>query len=150
MTLIPTIAPSKEACVALMEFIQSIEFATPPQSVDWGYQLPQDLSEITGVQVFVLHIQEETLADSLDEHDPTSHTIHVYVRAQLEALTNELQAELLLLANQIGRALESFISDDRRVCVMECDGEPENPEQSLSTQLTLFQRFIPLVVEVEP
>lgn len=153
-----TIAPSTEACQALVDRINdgtdyALDFVAEYSRVEIN-----PLEEISGRRVDVVHIDEKQLNETFDVEDRTSHTIIVWIREKLTDLSPEQLDPLCLVVRQIFQRLNTndtsnaggWDSADGRVRVWEIDEETRMvPDKSLLRQAGLFVAKIVLRVEVE-
>lgn len=145
-----SVAPSAEAAQAIVDRINAGGTAyTLTTPATWGYELDQDLSEVTGVQVFVLHDDEETLEETFDIEGRTSHDIRIFIRQTLSDRATATISAARLIERQIYQQVNNFKSSNGRVKVWECGLEKGSLNTPAMTQLSLLDATIPLRVEVE-
>lgn len=146
-----TVAPSVEAVREIVDRINTASsYALPLNAKPADVQIDV-LENITGTLVEVVAEAEETLQDTLNTEDRSSHQIRVYFRSKLNGRTFEDIASRKLCARQIFQRVNNHNSSDGRVKVWECDFEPnEVPIKDIMRQTGVFVCSIVLRVEVDP
>ena len=145
-----TIAPSIEAMLAIRDRITSGDDYVLSANVEVSELQVDPLEQIDCLRVDVTSEGEEQLNETLATEDRTSHSVRVWIRSPLDAMTNDAIAPLKLFTRQVFQRLNNFDSDDLRVKVWECDFEQkQNPDKSILNALGMFVSNIVLRVEVE-
>lgn len=147
-----TIAPSAEACQALVDRINSGSGATYTLTTDaiYSYVLDEDIKDTANARVIVVHDRERTLDETMDLQQRTSHDIRIVVQQKLKETSVTTINALRLLLRQLYERVDLFRSADRRVTVWECDHPDEQTDKPTVSNLRLFQEGFELRVEVEP
>ena len=146
-----TIAPSTEACQAIVDRINSGTAYELDLKATYSENLIDPLEEIAGLRVDVCSESEEQLIETCDLEDNTRHIIRVWVRKKLQALTPDEIDPLKLLTRRIFQRLNNFRSSDGRVMVFEIDDTAKaQPDKNALSQQRMFVANIQMVVEVEP
>lgn len=145
-----TIDPSVEACQALVAQINAGTAYTLAVAATYSEQLIDPLEEIDCLRVDVATDDSETLTETLDIEDRTSHMIRVWIRAKVDDQENVTIDPLKKLVRQIFQRVLNFDSSDRRVRAWECDNEvQQSPDKDTLQRLGLFVSSLLLRVEVE-
>ncbi len=144
-----TIAPAVEAMQFLRERINDGGAYCLPIVAQYTEQVIDPLEEITDVRVDVASEAEETLDDTLDVENRTSHVLRIWVRAKVAAADNDAIDSLKLLVRQIFQRVNNADSTDGRVQVWDCDLEDgQNPDKDILQQAWLFVSSLVLRLEV--
>jgi hypothetical protein len=147
-----TIAPSTEACQALVDRINAgTEYALDVLATYSRVDV-NPLEQITERKVDVVAIDEKQLSDTFDVEGRTSHTIAIWIREKLDENNPDPEAidALCLVVRKIFQRVNNWDSADRRVRVWEVDEETRmTPDKQLLRQASLFAAKIVLRVEVE-
>jgi hypothetical protein len=145
-----TVAPSTEACTALVDRINSATTFSLDVLAKYSRVEVDPLEEISGRRIDVVHVEETQLNQTLDIEDRTSHKIAIWIREKLTNTEPETIDALCLLVRQIYQRVNNWDSADRRVCVWETDEETRmTPEKVALNQYGLFIAAIVLRVQVE-
>lgn len=146
-----TIAPSDEACQAIVARINSGTAYTLPQAAAYIPTVIDILEEVTGLRVDVEHQLEESLeGETLDVENRTSHIIRIWIRDKLDDQSAAEVAALNLINRQIVQRVLNFDSADRRVRVWEVGKDRgEIPGKAVWTEAGFYRAYIELRVEVE-
>ena len=147
-----TIAPSAEACQALVDRINSgsgIAYTLTTAAV-YTYVLDEEIKDAANTGVIVVHDRERTLNETLDLKQRTSHDIRIVVQKKLQATDAATIDALRLLLRQLYERVDGFRSSDLRVTVWECDEPDEETDKATVVGPRLFQQGFELRVEVEP
>jgi hypothetical protein len=143
-----TTSPSDEACHAIVDRINTGTGYSLPSAATYSYQLNETLESSSRLQIDVIHIEQETLVETLDTEDRTSHQIEVWIRKQLRAGTAEEISELNLIARKIFQRINNYTGS--RVKVWDCDfNSQQMPEKQKLRESLLYSATIPVRVEVE-
>lgn len=144
------IDPSIEACQALVARINSGTAYVLDVTATYSEQLIDPLEEINNLRVDVCTGESETLEESLDLENRTSHSIQVWIRRKIIDLTNNNIDAMKLLVRQIFQRLNNYDTTDKRVRVWNCDNDQkQNPNKELLQRDGLFVTSLLLQVEVE-
>ncbi len=144
-----TVAPSTEACIALVDRINSATTYSLDRLAKYSRVEITGLEQIDERQIDVVHVEGEQLNRTFDLEDPSSHKIAIWVREKLKDSEPETIDAMCLLVSQIYQRVNNFISSDRRVNVWETDEETRmTPDKTLLDQDGLFVAKIVLRVEV--
>lgn len=145
-----TIDPSVEACIALVDRINSGTTYHRDVTAIYSEQLVDPLEEIDGLRIDVASEESETLDETLDVENRSSHQIRVWLRAKVEDFEADTIKPLKLLFSQLFQRLNNFDSSDRRVRVFDCNNAPqETPDKTTLRNAGLFVASLLLRVEVE-
>lgn len=145
-----TIAPAAEACQALVERINAGTAYTLDRDAEYARVEVTALEELDGLQVDVIAVDEQQLAETLAIEDRTSHTIAIWIRKKLADLEPDTIDALCLLTRQIYQQVNNWDSADGRVRVWETSEETElNPDKTALNTMRAFIAKIVLRVEVE-
>lgn len=145
-----TIAPSTEACDALVDRINGGTAYTLDVLATYSRVEVNPLEDISGRRVDVIHVEETQLARTLAVEDLTSHKIAIWIREKLSDLDPATIDERCLLVRQIYQRVNNWDSSDLRVRVWETDEETRMvPDKAILNQMGLFVAVIVLRVEVE-
>lgn len=145
-----SIAPSVEAATAIVDRINAGTVYCLPVIADRTDNLVDVLENVDQLRVDVVAESEETLEETLDVENRTSHLLRVWIRQKLRRADNDELDALKLLVRQIFQQVNNFDSSDRRVRVWQC--EIEQKQAPLKTHLQrhgLFVTSLLLRVEVE-
>ncbi|MES2788130.1 MAG: hypothetical protein V4719_00815 [Planctomycetota bacterium] len=146
-----TIAPSDEACQALVAWINAGDKYTLPAPSAYSYLTIEELGDVTQLQVDVTHVSAIQLSDSLDGEDPSVHTIIVWVRDKLPTKATAEIAVRNLIFQQIYQRVNGYRFPANRVKVRECGyDDVENPDRDLIETQLLFKAGITIKAEVSP
>lgn len=147
-----TLAPSDEACLALVDRINTGTDYVLDVDATHSPTFNDPLEEFDGLRVDLVHDTQVGQSDRLDGLDQSKHTIRVWVRKKLseESKLEETQ-DLNLLRTQILSRIDNWDSSDRRVQVWDTENEDlELPVKDAARKLGLFIACIILHVEVMP
>lgn len=145
-----TIAPSTEACDALVDRINGGTAYTLDVLATYSRVEVNPLEDISGRRVDVIHVEETQLAETLAVEDRTSHKIAIWIREKVADMGTATIDALCLLVRQIYQRVNNWDSADLRVRVWETDEETRMvPDKTLLNQMQLFVAVIVLRVEVE-
>ncbi len=147
-----TVAPSTEACTALVDRINSGTAYRLDRLAEYQRVAvtPLESLDAAGLQVDVVAVDETQLYETLDIEDRSSHKIVIWVREKLPDLMPETIDARCLVARQIFQRVDNWDSDDRRVRVWETDKETRlTPNKDALHQFNVFEAVIVLRVEVE-
>jgi len=145
-----TQAPSVEAMQSIVDHINSGGAYCLQVSADRTDQLIDTIEGVGPLRVEVVSESEETLEETLDVENRTSHLIRIWVRQKLLTTENDELDQLKLLVRQIFQRVNNYDSSDRRVRVWQC--EIEQKQVPLKVHLHrhgLFIASLLLRVEVE-
>ncbi len=144
-----TTNPAEEACQAIVDRINSGSGLTYtlPQAATYGFRRNEDVSEQGVLIVEVLHQGSETLEETLDVEDRTSHSLLVSVRKRVPDLENTTINPLLLIVRQIFQRVNGYATS--RIRVWDCDLASDNESDPIVRQVGVFSASFPLRVEVE-
>jgi hypothetical protein len=146
-----TIAPSDEACQAIVDRINAGTTYTLPVPATYGRVIFADMETITGFSCDVVHLSEQQLNETLDAEDSTQHTLMVWVRDKLPDQLPATIAARMLIFRQIFQQLNTYRNPSQRVTVWQCgDDDETNPDKELLEESNLFEAGLRLVVEVKP
>lgn len=144
-----TIAPAVEAMTYLRDYINDGGDYDLTIKAEYTEQLIDPLEEITGTRIDIVSESEETMNDTLDVENRTSHVIRIWIRSKVPSVSNDVIDSLKLLVREVFQRVNNAESSDGRVQVWECDIEDgENPDKDILRQLWLFVTAIVLRVEV--
>lgn len=145
-----TIDPSVEACEAIVSRINSggaYTLATPAAYSEREIDL---LEKLKRLRVDVCTGESQTLDETMDGEQRSSHVLRVWVRKKMDGSTSQINL-LKLLVRQLFQRLDNYDSPDRRVRVWECDeDEKQSPDKALLVTHGLFVTALTLRVTVEP
>lgn len=145
-----TIAPSAEACLALVDRINSGTAYSLDRVAKYSRVEVSPLEEIRHLEIDVVAVDEEQLSETLDIEDRTSHKIAIWIRDKLPDLQPETIDELCLLVRQIFQRVNNFDSADGRVRVWEVDkGTRMTPDKDRLNTMHLFDAVVMLWVRVD-
>jgi hypothetical protein len=145
-----TIAPSTEACQAIVDRINSGTAYELELKATYSDLLVDPLEEVSELRVDVCHESEEQLTETCDLEDNTRHIIRVWVRKKLQSLSPDEIDPLKLLTRRIFQRLNNFRSSDGRVMVFEIDDTAKaQPDKTALSQQRMFVANIQIAVEVE-
>lgn len=145
-----TVAPSTEACQALVDRINSAETYSLDRLAKYSRVEVSPLDEVDGQQVDVVAVEETQLYETLTIEDRTSHRIAIWMREKLTDLEAHTIDARCLLVRRIFQRVDNFESADGRVKVWAVDDETQmTPNKDLLHTLRLFVASIVLRVEVE-
>lgn len=145
-----TIAPSDEACQALVSRINSGSGGayTLPTAATYSYDLTTDVTQLATLRVDVIHVNETDLNDTLDTEDPTSHDIQVWVRQNITGeVTTSAIAALKLIVRKLYQRLRNY--ETSRIWVAECNVNADEQPDKTALRTGQFSGVITLRVEVE-
>lgn len=144
-----TIAPSAEACQALVDRINTGTLYRLPTPAEYSRKVIDALEEVSNLRVDVEAFDEVQLNETLTVEDATSHTIRVWVRERLADKEPETIDRTMLVLRRIFQRLNNWDSANRRVRVWEADiNAKETPDKSALRDLQQFVGYITLRVEV--
>ena len=144
------IDPSVEACIAIVGKINSGKVYTLHVVATYSEELIDSLEEIDGLRVDVTTDESETLTESLDVEDRSSHMLRVWIRSKVENFEPATIEPLKLLVRQIFQQVNNFDSTNGRVRVWSCSNErSQSPDKQMLKSVGLFVTSILLRVEVE-
>ena len=145
-----TQAPSREACIAIVDRINSGTAYALELNAEYNRLQVDVMEEIVGLRVDVIHEDETQLNETLDIENRTSHTVAIWVRNKPETLTTDAIDAAALIVRQIYQRVNNFTSSNARVKVWEVDERTQiNPDKVLLRQHGIFAATIWLRVEVE-
>ena len=145
-----TIAPSDEACQAIVARINSGTTYTLARPAEYHPQIIDILEEVSGLRVDVVHEFETDLDETLDVENRTSHIIRIYIRDRLPDQTPAQVAQRNLLNRQIWQRVNNYDTADRRVRVWEIGKDRgEIPGKAVFVEAGFYRAYIELRVEVE-
>lgn len=145
------IAPSDEACQALVAWINGGGAYTLPTPSSYSYLAVEDLAEATALTVDVTHVSGKQLQESLAIEDPSEHTLIVWVRDKLTSAEVTEVAARNLIFQKIFQRINAYRITSNRVMVRQCGyDDVENPDRDLIKNQLLFQAGITVKVEVKP
>lgn len=146
-----TIAPSDEACQALVAWINSGGAYTLPSACTYSYSTVDELGDVTELLVDVTHVSGKQLQESLSPEDPSEHTLIVWLRDKLpDASTTEVAARNLIF-QQLYQRINAYRVSGNRVMVRACGyDDVENPDRDLIRTQLLFRAGVTVKVEVKP
>ncbi len=146
-----TIAPCDEACEAIVARINSATTYTLPQPAEYLPVVIDQLEEVDGLRVDVVHEFEQDLQETLDIEDRTSHIIRIWIR---DKLPDDSIAEVKsrnLIVRQIWQRVNNFHSANGRVKVWDIGkNRGEIPGKLMLVEAGFYKAYIELRVEVEP
>lgn len=146
-----TIAPSTEACQALVTQINAGTAYILNVNAKYAEQFSDDQQGVDGLRVDVVAIDELQLDETLDIEDRSSHAIGIEIRRNLTSADQVSVDAMKLLVRQVFQRVNDFDSSDRRVRVWECGyAKRENPNKQLLSESNVFRSRLVLRVEVEP
>lgn len=144
-----TIAPSTEACQALVDRINTGTYAIGAVDVSYGELLTDMLESMKYVRVDVLTIDEEQLNETLGD-DRTSHNLKLVIRAKLKSDSQQQIDDLKLFVRELYERVNDWDSADGRVRVWECDLDTKaNPDKDSLNNAGVFKTSVDMRVEVE-
>lgn len=145
-----TVAPSTEACLALVERINAGTAYSLDVVAEYSRVKVTPLESLDGLRIDVVAGDETQLSETLDVEDRSSHKITIWIRDKLTDLLPETIDARCLLARQIFQRVNNWDSADRRVRVWETDEETQlTPNKDDLHQFNAFVAVIVLRVEVE-
>ena len=145
-----TIDPSIEACQALVAQINAGTAYVLAVAATYSEEIIDPLEEVDSLRVDVATDESETLNETLDVENRTSHLIRVWIRSKVDDVENVTINQLKRLVRQIFQRINNFNSTSGRVRVWECDQDlKQNPDKDLLRESGLFVSSILLRVEVE-
>ena len=145
-----TIDPSVEACQALVTQINAGTAYVLAVAATYSEEIIDPLEEVDSLRVDVATDESETLNETLDVENRTSHLIRVWIRSKVDDVENVTINQLKRLVRQIFQRINNFNSTSGRVRVWECDQDlKQNPDKDLLRESGLFVSSILLRVEVE-
>lgn len=145
-----TVAPSTEACLELVDRINSGTAYALDRLATYSRVEVTPLEELDSQQIDVVAVEETQLSQTLAIEDRTSHKIVIWIRDKLPNLLPETIDARCLLARQIYQRVNNWDSADGRVRVWETDEETRlTPNKEALHQFNAFQAVIVLRVEVE-
>lgn len=146
-----TIAPSEEACQAIVDRINTGTTYPLIFSATYTENLTEDVEELDALRVDVVPLNEIQLQETLSVEDRTEHEIAVEVRRKIKTTAQAEVANVKLTARKIYQRVNNFNSADGRVQVWECDYESnENPNKKLLADHQIFRSRLLLKVRVSP
>lgn len=146
-----TIAPCDEACEAIVARINSATTYTLPQPAEYLPVVVDQLEEVDGLRVDVVHEFEQDLQETLDIEDRTSHIIRIWIRDKLpnDSITEVKSRNLIV--RQIWQRVNNFHSINGRVKVWDIGKDRgEIPGKWMLVEASFYRAYIELRVEVEP
>lgn len=145
-----TIDPSVEACQALVTQINAGTAYVLAVAATYSEEIIDPLEEVDSLRVDVATDESETLSETLDVENRTSHLIRVWIRSKVDDAENVTINQLKRLVRQIFQRVNNFNSSNGRARVWECDQDlKQNPDKDLLRESGLFVSSILLRVEVE-
>jgi hypothetical protein len=146
-----TTSPVDEACQALVARINSgILYTLPTPAVQSELAVDQ-LDEIDGFRVDVVHDTGKQLAETLELEDNTSHIIRVWIRDKLDDMDPATIAPRNLLVRQIEQRLQNYANTGGRVRVWAIsEDRGEIPGKLIICKNNLYRAYIEARVEVLP
>ncbi len=145
-----TVAPSTEACLALVDRINSGTAYGLDRVAKYSRVEVNPLDEIERLEIDVVAVDETQLSETLATEDRTSHKIAIWIRDKLPDLQPETIDARCLLVRQIFQRVNNWDSDDRRVRVWDVDEETRvTPDKAILNTMQLFVAVVVLRVEVE-
>lgn len=143
-----TVAPSTEACAALIERINTGAAYALDRDAKYSRNEITAIEEIDGLEVDVIPLETRPLRRMLNEDDYTSLRVAVWIRKKLTDREAETLDAAALLALQIYARLNNYSTTDRRVRVWEVDDETDlEPNKEYLQRFNLF--WVKLVFRVE-
>lgn len=150
-TGLATIAPSDEACRAVVAWINSGTAYTLPSACVHSYSTVDELGDVTELRVDVTHVSGKQLQESLSLEDPSEHTLIVWLRDKLPDATTVEVASRNLIFQQIYQRINAHRLTGNRVTVRACGyDDVENPDRDLIRTQLLYRAGITVKVEVKP
>lgn len=144
------VAPSTEACIALVDRINSGTAYSFDRLAKYSRVELTELDKLDGLAVDVIAADETQLSETLAVEDRSSHRIFIWIRDKLPDLEPETIDARCLLVRQIFQRVDNWDSADGRVRVWETDEETRmTPDKTILNQAGLFVAVIVLRVEVE-
>lgn len=146
-----TIDPSIEACQAIVARINATGSAYYRDlDAQYSEQLIDPLEEITGLRIDVCTEESETLEETIDLENRSSHQLRVWIRDKINDQSNNSIDPLKLLVRQLFQRLNNYDTSDKRVRVWNCDNDQKaSPEKEVLQRAGLFVASLLLRVEVE-
>jgi len=145
------IAPCDEACEAIVARINTATTYTLPQPAEYLPVVIDQLEEVDGLRVDVVHEFEQDLQETLDIEDRTSHIIRIWIR---DKLPDDSIAEVKsrnLIVRKIWQRVNNFHSANGRVKVWDIGkNRGEIPGKLMLVEAGFYRAYIELRVEVEP
>ena len=144
-----TIAPSDEACQALVAWINAGGAYTLPSPCTYSYLTVEELGDVTALTVDVTHVSGKQLNDSLSREDPSEQTLIVWVRDKLPSQAVAEIAARNLIFQQIYQRVNAYRVTSNRVMVRQCGyDDVENPDKDLIPTQLLYKAGITVKAEV--
>lgn len=145
-----TQAPSIEACDALVRRINSGEAYSLDVKAAYTEQIVDPLEDLQELRCDVVPEEEETLEETLDVENRTSHVIRIHVRKKVGSIESDDVQVFKMLVRQIFQRVNNYDTADGRVKVWECELESKQvPDKAILQQHLLCIASILLRVEVE-
>lgn len=145
-----TVAPSSEACTALVDRINAGTAYALDRVVAYSRVEVSSVEELDSLQIDVVAVDETQLSETLALEDRSSHKIAIWIRDKLPDKQPETIDARCLLARQIFQRVNNWDSDDGRVRVWQADEETQlSPNKDFLHQFNAFVAVIVLRVEVE-
>ena len=145
-----TIDPSVEACQALVTQINAGTAYVLAVAATYSEEIIDPLEEVDSLRVDVATDESETLNETLDVENRTSHLIRVWIRSKVDDVENVTINQLKRLVGKIFERVNNFDSSNGRARVWECGQDmTQNPDKDLLRESGLFVSSILLRVEVE-
>lgn len=147
-----TIAPSDEACQAIVSRINSGSGLTYtlPSAAEYFYELSEDLRSQSALEVDVIHDTETDLVETLDTENPTLHTLRIVVRKKLPGkVATATVSALKLIARQIFQRVNSYAGTSRVTLWDVGVEDADSPDKGVLRTHGLFAMSIAVKVRVE-
>ena len=132
-----TIAPSTEALQAIAARINAGTAYTLDLKAEARELAIDPLEEVTELRVDVCHESEQQLFEQIDS-EGTEHTLRIWIRKKVAALSGDELNPLRLLCRQILQQVDQYDTQDRRVCVWQSGFE----SQEVADRTMLYQQRI--------
>jgi len=145
-----TQAPSIEACEAIALRINSGTAYCLDLRAQYTEQIVDFLEDLHELRVDVVPEEEETLEETLDVENRTSHQIRVHLRKKVTSVDSDDVPAFKLLVRQVFQRINNYDTSDGRVKIWECENESKQvPDKTILQQNLLCLATILLRVEVE-
>jgi hypothetical protein len=143
-----TLAPSTEALQAIAARINAGAAYTLDVKAEARELAVDPLEEVTELRVDVCHESEQQLFEQID-NEGTEHTLRIWIRKKVAALSGDELNPLRLLCRQILQQVDQYDTQDRRVCVWQSGFESQEVvDRTMLYQQRIFVASVILRVRV--
>ena len=143
-----TLAPSTEALQAIAARINAGTAYTLDVKAEARELAVDPLEEVTELRVDVCHESEQQLFERIDD-EGTEHTLRIWIRKKVAALSADELNPLRLLCRQILQQVDQYDTQDRRVCVWQSGFESQEVvDRTMLYQQRIFVASVILRVRV--